>query len=433
MGSIRGFINDTFGKPVENATIAMPQIGYFALSHQDGSFIIDDIPNGVYTVHVIQRYYKPFIFRFDVYSDMMANGIVLEPVGGDPVQEMYIGGERAKVSALEAKKEIEDTLLQIPGVAGVGIDRAFKVIQVYTTNCEEKLLKQLPIEIAGFGVTVLCTGNIKALAEMPAPSPSPSNGYPPRAEYRVRRYRPAIGGISAAHEAVRAGTLGAVVRNAEGKKMLLSNTHVFANRDMTNDKRADFGDHILQPGEYDTPRLMAMGVTDNTIGYLRDWMKLDPNNDNLIDAAIAEPINQDAATEFILANDANQLIRVKGTKSVTQPMLVKKYSRTTDVAEGKIVDWDASVIVTYQGIPCKFVDQIIIEMDATPGDSGSLILDMDNNAVGLLFGGAIQNDKNGVPRQFVFANKISNIAAMMGIRFGNETDIPPPWSTGIIN
>ena len=429
MGSIRGFVTNTRNQPIENATIAMPQIGYFALSHQDGSFLIDEVPNGVYTIHVIQRYYNPFVFKFDVYSDMMAKGIVLEPISGESLSEPYIGGEREKISALEAKKGIEDTLLGTPGVVGVGIDRNFQFIQVYTTNCEEKLLKQLPSEIAGFGVTVLCTGYIKALADIAAPS----NGYPPRAEYRVRRYRPAVGGISAAHELVRAGTLGAIVRNSEGKKMLLSNTHVFANRDMASEKRASEGDHIFQPGEYDTPRLSSMGVSDHTIGYLRDWMKLDPYNENIIDAAVAEPTSQDAVKEFILANDANQMIVVRGTKPVTQPVKVKKYSRTTDFVTGKIVDWDASVIVTYQGIPCKFTDQLIVEMDATPGDSGALILDMDDYAVGLLFGGAIQNDASGVPKQYVFANKIGNVTSMMGIHFGSGLDTPPAWSTGIIN
>jgi len=429
MGSIRGFVTDEFNKPVENATIAMPQIGYFALSHQDGSFLIDEIPNGVYTLHVIQRYYKPFVFKFDVYSDMLANGIILESISGEPACEACIGGEREKVSALEAKKGIEDTLLGIPGVVGVGIDRNFQFIQVYTTNCEEKILQQLPKEIAGFGVTVLCVGYIKAISEIESPSP----GYSPKAEYRIRRYRPAIGGISAAHESVRAGTLGAIVRNMDGKKMLLSNTHVFANRDMTNEQRADFGDHILQPGKYDTPRLMAMGITDSTIGYLRDWMKLDPYNENIIDAAVAEPTSQDAVKEFILADPGNRLIWVKGTKSVTQSMDVKKYSRTTDVAHGKIIDWDASVVVSYQGIPCKFTDQLIIQMDATPGDSGALILDEDNYAVGLLFGGAIQNDSNGIPKQYIFANKIGNITAMMGVHFGSVMDTPPAWSTGVIN
>jgi len=427
MGSLRGFVTDEFQHPVENATIALPQIGDFALSHQDGSFLIEDVPNGSYTIHVIQRYYKPFAFKFDIYADMFVKGVVLKTIDGRPAGEPFIGGEREAISALEAKKGIEDTLMEIPGVVGVGLDRSFQFIRVYTTNCEEKLVKKIPREIAGFGVSVLCTGYIKALADI-AGSPPGTGGFAPRSDYRARRYRPVIGGISAAHQYVQAGTLGAVVRRKSGEKVLLSNTHVFANRDMVGEKRAEEGDHILQPGAYDSTRLTAVGVTDNTVGYLRDWIKLDPYNSNIIDAAIAEPVDQAMAREFILANSANQLIRIRGIKSVTSSITVKKYSRTTDEVVGKVVDWDASVIVSYNGIPVKFTDQIILEMDAIPGDSGALILDMNNNAVGLLFGGAYQEGK-----QYVFANKIGNIFSLLDLKLGDQEDIKPAWSTGVIS
>jgi hypothetical protein len=62
------------------------------------------------------------------------------------------------------------------------------------------------------------------------------------------RFRPTIpAGVSSGHQAVSAGTFGAVVKDRiTGEKLLLSNNHVFAN---SND--ATLGDPILQPGPMD--------------------------------------------------------------------------------------------------------------------------------------------------------------------------------------
>ena len=64
-------------------------------------------------------------------------------------------------------------------------------------------------------------------------------------------------------------------------------------------------------------------------------------------------------------------------------MKIKKVGRTTELTEGVITNVGATLIV--QGIRGRvlYKDQIIGNDKAAGGDSGSLLLDMNNNVVGL--------------------------------------------------
>ncbi|CAN5466593.1 hypothetical protein BH24ACT7_BH24ACT7_21160 [soil metagenome] len=69
--------------------------------------------------------------------------------------------------------------------------------------------------------------------------------------------------------------------------------------------------------------------------------------------------------------------------------IVKKTGRTTNFTTGRVISVDATVNVNYGGGKVgKFVKQIITTSMSAGGDSGSLVLDTDNNAVGLLFAGS---------------------------------------------
>lgn len=91
---------------------------------------------------------------------------------------------------------------------------------------------------------------------------------------------------------------------------------------------------------------------------------------------------------------------------------VHKLGRTTGYTQGKIMQTDVIVDVQYDGGIARFEDQLWIEHNelgksfSAGGDSGSLILDMDDNAVGLLFAG---NDV------VTFANPIDTVMQQLNI------------------
>ena len=302
------------------------------------------------------------------------------------------------VSILEVKKSIQGLILNRPDVVGVGISLDRQTIRVYVNYDDvTEPLPEIPSMMSGYPIELVESTGFNQL----------------RGGYRAKRYRPVVGGISASHPDVTAGTIGGVVIDrSSGKKLLLSNTHVFANSDAVDDHRANVGDAILQPGSYD-------GGSDNdVVATLYKWVPFSEKDGmNIVDAALAMPVDQNMVSPYILADNGNDLIRVEGVKSVSSPIHVKKYSRTTNADRGVVIDWDFSVAVDYEdGKTHNFEDQILARIETEGGDSGSLLLDEDNYAVGLIFAGG--SDVTG--QYYGVANKIRTVLAMLG---GDGVDV----------
>lgn len=236
-------------------------------------------------------------------------------------------------------------------------------------------------------------------------------------DFRERRFRPVVGGISAAHTSVTAGTLGAVIRDKKsGNKLFLSNNHVFANTSTPTNFRAHIGDSIIQPSISDG------GTSADTIATLYAFVPFSDEKTNLVDAALAMPIDQSIASPYILADDKLNTISINGIRSITSPIKVKKYGRTSGADWGEILDWNFTVAVDFDdGKTRNFVDQILVSIETRGGDSGAILLDSDNNAVGLVFAGGI--DKKG--NWYGVANKIRNVLAILS---DGEIDIFDGWS-----
>ena len=252
------------------------------------------------------------------------------------------------------------------------------------------------------------------------------------------RFRPIIpSGVSIGHPKVTAGTLGTIVRDRDtNEKLILSNNHVLAN---SND--ALVGDPILQPGDVDGGQNPADMVAHLErfipLHYVGDPSQPPPGGDpgqppgggcdivnvvvslanllarlnssdqrvqavpssaarqaaaqvvdNLVDAAVAKPINPD-----IFSGEIRNIGQVSGTKAPALGMQVRKSGRTTDYTEGLITLLNATVNVAYNTNAGKrtarFTGQVITQVMSQGGDSGSLIVDKDENvAVGLLFAGS---------------------------------------------
>jgi len=228
------------------------------------------------------------------------------------------------------------------------------------------------------------------------------------------RWRPAPGGVSIGHVRVTAGTLGCVVRARSGVRLILSNNHVLAN---SND--ANPGDAILQPGAVDGGRepddaiallerfcpiefseapgscswARAVVAVGNALARLLgsrhrlETYWTNPQAVNLVDAAVARPLDDRSVSDDILGIGA-----VTGTAPAELAMRVRKSGRTTGLTAGEITVLHTTVSVGYgPGHTAQFEDQIVSGPMSSPGDSGSLLVSADGPlAVGLLFAGSDQ-------------------------------------------
>lgn len=284
----------------------------------------------------------------------------------------------------------------------------------------------VPQSVDGVPTDIIETGRINALAD-------PKN-----------KFRPAPGGVSIGHVDITAGTLGCLVKR-NGETVILSNNHVIAN---SND--ANIGDPILQPGPVDGGRF-----PQEQIATLLDFIPIqfpgDPGGggngggggddggggcgggsciggsasiinavsrvfgsknrvktvstqmaDNLVDAAIARPLNASDVENTIL-----EIGDIQGSASGTLGMSVKKFGRTTEFTTGTILQTDATVEVSYgAGLVARFTDQLIAGPMSQGGDSGSAILSDSNQLVGLLFAGSATS---------TILNRIENVFSTLNV------------------
>ncbi len=226
----------------------------------------------------------------------------------------------------------------------------------------------------------------------------------------TKRLRPAEGGYSVGHKNITAGTIATcvydILPNPPGvgippKYYILSNNHVLA-----NSNAAAIGDAVLQPGPIDggldpVDRIATLSrfipITFNPPTPLA-------NQNNLVDAAIAEGQFHDLDREIYWNG---YVLGWRKKANVTVGTVVKKTGRTTNFTTGRITAINATVDVNYGGgRVARFKDQIITTNMSAGGDSGSLVLTLDNVAVGLLFAGS--------PAAMI-ANQIENVRSLLKV------------------
>lgn len=204
-----------------------------------------------------------------------------------------------------------------------------------------------------------------------------------------------VGGISGANTNLtgQSGTIGYFcTRKSKLRRRkeiyLLSNSHVFADLRKT---RVDDSDLIMQPspGEPASNRPIGMLVDFSVLKF--DGALTEPNH---VDAAIAklwEPQRYNSVIPLIGA--------VKGyveKRDVQIGEAVRKFGRSTGYTEGRIFSIYLDIWIRYErtGQSAFFQNQFLVE-PALPtftkfvskGDSGSLAVDAEQHAIGLVFGG----------------------------------------------
>jgi hypothetical protein len=192
-----------------------------------------------------------------------------------------------------------------------------------------------------------------------------------------------MGGFSVGHPRITAGTIATCVYRGAvpgipSAYYILSNNHVLAN--CNNARR---GDPILQPGPYD-----GGTIPRDIVARLSDWVPIRWKTPtyaplNYVDAAIAEG-------PFHLLN--REIYWIGYVKQVSKPYVghtVEKTGRTTNFTTGKILGVNGTFDVNYPGgRMARFTRQIVTSRMSAGGDSGSLVCDTKEGAVGLLFAGS---------------------------------------------
>ena len=198
---------------------------------------------------------------------------------------------------------------------------------------------------------------------------------------RVAR-RPAVGGVSASHHAFPVGTVALGVRDRlSGASCILSCSHVLSQLG-----NALPGDMVLQPSPIDG----GIG-TPATFGNVLRWTHLQFGGTarNLADAAIAVCAPSQALS---WVDGIGTIKGIAPLNSLELGERVRKVGRTTGLTTGVVSAVGATVRANYQALgfgetPTLFVNQILAEISCGYGDSGSLLVDSENRAAGLLFGG----------------------------------------------
>ncbi len=212
------------------------------------------------------------------------------------------------------------------------------------------------------------------------------------------RVRPALPGYSVGHHNITAGTFGCLVRDlrvGQDAHLILSNNHVLAHTNVGAP-----GDLILQPGPFDGGVFPGDAVATldrfepivfGAAGY------------NVVDAAVARPTFTRNVTAAIIG-----LVIPRGVGQASVGAAVVKVGRTTQITTGRVLATNATVAVNY-GTPgvAMYRHQIITTAMSAGGDSGSLLMDRDLNAIGLLFAGS---------PVITIHNHIADIETALGVR-----------------
>jgi len=298
----------------------------------------------------------------------------------------------------EIKERHAARLMQYPDVTGVGV--GLRLVNGQRTNevCVRVYVRRklpeaqlrttdiLPRTLDGVCIDVV-EGEFIFMQDDAPPLPL---------EQRVARHFPFLTpGVSIAGLRVTAGTLGAAVYDVlGGGQLLLSNWHI-----LCNSPDCVQGEEIIQPGVSD-----GGAAPKDTVAVLERFAHTDR-----LDAAVARVNGQRFLRDAIPG-----IGLVRGIAGATLGTRVRKSGRTTGVTIGVVDDVSADIFVEGQ----FFRDQIGVVPDdgdvvATGGDSGSLVVDEQNLAVGLLFAGPLDGSR-------YFANQIQDVVDALQIRFTPE-------------
>ena len=309
--------------------------------------------------------------------------------------------DSAIASIQEVQGSRQEEILALQNVVGIGVGRKITDGHETDEHCLSVLVEQkLPLEavvksaripktVDTIKTDVVEVGTLFAGVSAAAGTAVPTVAGPGLAsdvgiELLRNRIRPVKGGYSVGHYLSTAGTYATAVTDRlpfpgmPRHTYVLSNNHVLA-----NSNNANIGDPILQPGPYDGGVLPSDVIA--TLARFVPIRFITPTSTpvNYVDAALGEGQFHDLDREIYWIGYARDSV------APSIGMLVQKTGRTTNHTTGRITAVNATVTVNYGGGQrARFERQIVTGAMSAGGDSGSLLLDLQNRAVGLLFAGS---------------------------------------------
>ena len=312
--------------------------------------------------------------------------------------------DRRLKRVVKLKRELSARYL-LPGfslnIHAVGIGRLTGsdeyCIQVFISDANNELWAgsggaALPGDYRGVPLVLIEMPAAGFLSDAGASPPAAWDQYP----HGIREHQEVIiGGISGANTNLtgQSGTIGYFCtrksRLSRRKEIhLLSNSHVFAD---LRKAKADDNDLIMQPSPGEPASNRPIGTLVNFYELKFDGDIKEPNH---IDAAIARLWGPQPHKPVIPLIGA-----VKGyvaKKDIEIGEAARKFGRTTGYTEGRVFSIYLDIWIRYDrtGQSAFFQDQFLIEPTlpgftkfAAKGDSGALVVDAEQHAIGLIFAG----------------------------------------------
>ena len=185
------------------------------------------------------------------------------------------------------------------------------------------------------------------------------------------------GGCSISYENgdIYTGTAGAFFKLSHSQDIyMLTNRHVIVDNDYELESR------VIHPSKTDAEKKEDINIIGEVF-----WTSKE--KDDLLDAAVAIIYNKKAPVDIGKYCISNQL----NFNSIAAPKIgqnIKKIGRTSGVTFGEIKSINCTVNISENiNRPKIYRKQILTTCISKPGDSGSVILNSNNDVVGLLFGG----------------------------------------------
>jgi hypothetical protein len=235
------------------------------------------------------------------------------------------------------------------------------------------------------------------------------------------RQRPLVMGSSTSPaNAGYSGTLGFFARNEQGKVVMVSNNHVLANVNSFPK-----GTRIVQQADGDGGR-----SPQDEVATLDNYIPIQFGGvPNAVDAATAvlDEVAFDAKNVYGNTPPPTTLGRFNkagGGAPVLPTLPVQKTGRTTGHTLGVVRAINVNNYVVNMGVSGKarFDGQMTFEVPSgvsrpfsRPGDSGSLILDMELRPVALLFAGSSSGGNGNLG--ITAGNPISSVLSQLGVSF----------------
>ena len=269
-------------------------------------------------------------------------------------------------------------LLNLPNVNGIGV--GYKIINSFNTKeiclnvfvdkkIDIKYLSKniiIPKEYMGIKTDVIKVGQ-----------PNFHSG-----EIFPGKFRPLEGGCSiSVGDNQGEGTIGCIAVKKSflffNDYFILSNNHVLAGVN-----KIPIGTSILQPSEGLSGQFPEDIVANLTTFVPIKFIENNNDNINYVDCAIAKIKKNNLISKKIL-----EIGQITGISKATLGSNVKKVGFITGLTEGNVIATNVTSKLPFENKFSIFQEQIRANLFNLSGDSGSIVLNDKNEAVGLLMGG----------------------------------------------